>query len=497
MLRLPFGRMLTDFQPLKEAEEKILHAVAAGTPAIIGQSRPEPESQACAVRAEFLRFLALGGDADAPVHEKGIIVQGAWITGTLDLSDTEIGRALIFRNCRFAAAPRLYDANVRGFLSWEGCALPGLKADRLQCRSGLYLRGGFEAEGEVRLRGAKIGGNLDCSESKFENANGFAVNAEGMFVSGVFIFRDVTITRGSINLGFAQVARLLDDLTSWPQGIVLNGFVYNGFIGQASTRAEERLQWLDKQSPEHSGKAKNPREFRPQPWQQLRKVLHDDGHYEDARRVAIEFENRKRFCGVIGETPPRPKFQGQTKSLRQIIAFTAQWFVFGAKWIPSCIVRFFHWIYGLAFGYGYRPLRLLGIVVAFWFLSTGVFCLAAQNNLFVPSDPAHIGLLEKPAFDACNPDKTPSGNWTSCTSLPPNYPGFHSLVYALDVMLPITKLGQEDHWTLIDPRKAKTTFARDLAWFTRIWAWIGTLFSWGVGAMILATFTNLLKRQDE
>ncbi|MBX5472419.1 MAG: hypothetical protein IRZ23_08160 [Acetobacteraceae bacterium] len=242
------------------------------------------------------------------------------------------------------------------------------------------------------------------------------------------------------------------------------------------------MKWLDKQSPEHSGTARNPREFRPQPWQQLRKVLHDDGHYEDARRVAIAFENRKRFCGLIGEISPRAK---------------SNFIVSVFDWLRSRTAPIFHALYGGFIGYGYRPLRLLGIVVAFWFLSTGVFCLAAQNNLFVPSDPAHIGLLEKPAFDACNPDKTPSGNWTSCTSLPPNYPGFHSLVYALDVMLPITKLGQEDHWTLIDPRKAKTTFARDLAWFTRIWAWIGTLFSWGVGAMILATFTNLLKRQDE
>ncbi|MBX5472417.1 MAG: hypothetical protein IRZ23_08150 [Acetobacteraceae bacterium] len=478
MLRLPFGRMLTDFQPLKEAEEKILHAVAAGTPAIIGQSRPEPESQACAVRAEFLRFLALGGDADAPVHEKGIIVQGAWITGTLDLSDTEIGRALIFRNCRFAAAPRLYDANVRGFLSWEGCALPGLKADRLQCRSGLYLRGGFEAEGEVRLRGAKIGGNLDCSESKFENANGFAVNAEGMFVSGVFIFRNVTITRGSVNLGFAQVARLLDDLTSWPQGIVLNGFVYNGFIGQASTRAEERLQWLDKQSPEHSGKAKNPREFRPQPWQQLRKVLRDDGHYEDARRVIIAFEERKRSCGVIGEVSPPPT-------------------PFSAPWLRSRAARIAHWLYGKLAGYGYRLGRLIAISVVLWICSSLVFLYGETHNVFVPIGATQNGFFEKPADDACNPEKNRNVDWITCAHLSPGYPAFHAPLYALDVLLPFFNLSQSNHWAPLNPGKAPTAKVQVLAWVMQAVVWFDALLGWIAGVAFIATVTSVARRSNE
>jgi hypothetical protein len=31
------------------------------------------------VRADFLRFLMLGGDKDAPIHEKGVQLQGAWM----------------------------------------------------------------------------------------------------------------------------------------------------------------------------------------------------------------------------------------------------------------------------------------------------------------------------------------------------------------------------------------------------------------------------------
>jgi hypothetical protein len=478
MSRLPFGRSLTEFEPLKDAERKILYAVAVGTPAVIGEGRPEPESQACEVRAEFLRFLALGGDADAPVHEKGIIVQGAWITGTLDLSDAEIGRALIFRNCRFTAAPRLFDANVRGFLSWEGCTLPGLKADRLQCRSGVYLSNGFEAEGEVRFRDAKIGGNLDCSESKFINANGFAINAEGMLVSGAFIFRGVTIMQGTVNLAFARVARLLDDLQSWPQGIVLNGFVYNGFIGPASTRAEERLDWLDKQSPEHSGKAKNPREFRPQPWQQLRKVLRDDGHYEDARRVIIAFEDRKRYCDVIGEVSP------------QIVAFSARWF-------RSRMARFFHWLYGKIAGYGYRLGRLIVISVVVWICSSLVFLYGETYNVFVPTGAVNIGIFEKFADESCNPAKTRNVDWIACANLLPAYPAFHSPLYALDVLLPFFNLGQSSHWAPLNPNKAPSSKVRVLAWAMQAVVWFDTLLGWIAGVSFIATVTSVARRSNE
>jgi len=478
MLRLPLGRSLHHFEPLQDAEQIILQAVATGAPAVIGQSRPEPENQACAVRAEFLRFLALGGDADAPVHEKGIIVQGAWITGMLDLSDAEIGRALIFRNCRFTAAPRLFDANVRGFLSWEGCALPGLKADRLQCHSSLFLKSGFEAEGEVRLRGAKIGGNLDCSESKFKNANGFALNAEGMVVSGAFIFRDVTITQGSVNLGFAQVARLLDNLQSWPQGIVLNGFVYNSFIGPAPVRAHERLQWLDKQSPEHSGKAKNPREFRPQPWQQLRKVLRDDGHYEDARRVIIAFEDRKRFCGIIGEVSPPPT-------------------PFSVPWLRSRAVRIAHWLYGKLAGYGYRLGRLIAISIVLWICSSLVFFYGELHNVFVPIGATQNGFFEKPADDACNPEKNRNVDWITCAHLSPGYPAFHAPLYALDVLLPFFNLSQSSHWAPLNPGKAPTAKVRALAWVMQAVVWFDALLGWIAGVAFIATVTSVARRSNE
>jgi hypothetical protein len=46
--------------------------------------RPENNDPARAVRAEFMRFLLLGGEEGFRPHEKGVRVSGGWVTGALD-----------------------------------------------------------------------------------------------------------------------------------------------------------------------------------------------------------------------------------------------------------------------------------------------------------------------------------------------------------------------------------------------------------------------------
>ena len=63
----PAGRTLAEFQPLKPAEQKLLEACRQGTGARISDKRPETATDNNTVRAAFLRFLALGGDEQAPL----------------------------------------------------------------------------------------------------------------------------------------------------------------------------------------------------------------------------------------------------------------------------------------------------------------------------------------------------------------------------------------------------------------------------------------------
>ena len=110
------------------------------------QLGPDPSR---VVRAAFLRFLMLGGEDGCRPHEKGIRISGAWITGVLDLEACLISRDIGLSDCHFEAAPVLRAAIInRLFL--DGSLLPGLQAERLEARGGVYLRGA-EVRGEVRI----------------------------------------------------------------------------------------------------------------------------------------------------------------------------------------------------------------------------------------------------------------------------------------------------------------------------------------------------------
>lgn len=564
------GRSLQEFSPLSPAEQRILEAAAAGDLAEIGETRPDAKGDANTVRATFLRFLALGGDDEAPVHERGLWVQGAWITGGLDLSGAEIAGGLVLTKCHFVETPKLYDAQIRGLFSLAGSFVPALYADRLNCLAGVSLNEEFTSNGQIRLLGATIGGDLVCTKGIFSNPNGRAINAEkikvdgrvfmgddlkacgeirlfgatiggdlsfrrGRFkrlggaaidcesitVSGMLSFDNVSVTGGAtIDLAYAHVARLVDDLTSWPQNIILDGFVYDSFAGDAPTTAKARLAWLDKQSPEHSGKAKNPRQFRPQPWLQLRKVLREQGHLEDSRQVAIRFEERKRECGVIGEIS-EPALQGD------IVAYFRQWLkarrlrirrwlrrriarplhrirrfrrwlkiqCLGIRqWLQSLTARGFHRLYGALIGYGYRPAKLFWILVAVWLGITVLFTIGGHSRVFGPTDPQ---IFDNPAYSSCNPEKNPRANWTRCQTFPRAYPAFYPPLYALDVLLPVGKLGQEDHWAPLAPGKALTAKNWLLAWATQFAVWFDMMFGWIAGLLLIATVSGLAKRQDD
>ncbi|MBA8951391.1 hypothetical protein ACFQU9_47830 [Actinomadura namibiensis] len=118
------------------------------------------------VRAEVLRTLLLGGAA-ADGHVAALRVEGARITGTLDLRYGEVAWAVRLAHCRFEESPQLYGARTR-HLTLSGSVLPGLPAATAQvdgmlrltdCRFGAALSlGGARVSGAVFLDGARVTG---------------------------------------------------------------------------------------------------------------------------------------------------------------------------------------------------------------------------------------------------------------------------------------------------------------------------------------------------
>jgi hypothetical protein len=349
----------------------------------------------------------------------------------------------------------------------------------------------------ITLIATQIGNDLDfTSATLLANTENHRLLATGMRVTGAFIFHDLQSVQGIISLDSATVDRLNDDFMSWSRTILfLDGFVYNRLV-VAPTDAESRLKWLDKQLLSHIGLANDGKYFKPQPWQQLQKVLREMGHIEDARQVAIAFEERLRKANLIGQTPGnwcKPK-----------------------AWLYRKISRRFHWLFGWLIGYGYRPLDLLFKMFIVW-LACGAFYWGAAlygNNgdgVFAPCNPL---VFQK--YAVCMPDSKEAreektkpantaiqgaGNWYLCKDLPEEYTGFSPLVYSLDLILPLVDLQQEHDWSPMIPTP-KNTWTRELTAFslkrwTRFVMWFEILFGWMASLLLVAVVSGLTKRREE
>ena len=161
-----------------------------------------------------------------------------------------------------------------------------LAADQAKIKGSTFLAEGFHAVGVVRLSGTEISGQLSCARGTFENESGNALVAERANIGGILDLRAMQFKTGAVNLGHASVGVLVDDAASWPANgsLLINGFEYRTIGGNAPTDARSRLEWLGRQ-----------REFTPQPYRQLAKVLREMGHGRDAREIDIARHRKERL----------------------------------------------------------------------------------------------------------------------------------------------------------------------------------------------------------
>ncbi len=196
----PIGKTLAEFQPLQPAEQKLLVACRAGEIAEISAQRPTEATPDNTVRAAFLRFMLLGGDERAPVHEKGVQLQGAWVGDELDMRGATILTDVWLRYCTFVEALIFRDASVKGSLALSDSKLAELAGDGFFCKGDLFLeRVGISKV--VRLLGAQIGGDLTCSGASFDNGGVI----DRSVIKGCVFFQDKFIATGEVRLVSVQI----------------------------------------------------------------------------------------------------------------------------------------------------------------------------------------------------------------------------------------------------------------------------------------------------
>jgi hypothetical protein len=152
------------------AEEKLIKACRAGQPCILSETRPTSGTDANTLRAPLLRMLILGGTAECGLHERGVTVKGAWITGTLDLAYCTARGQTALDDCHFVEEPSFPSAKLN-LLSLQRSHLPGLFAQGMEVSSSVFLRN-LTATGTVAVNSAKIGGQLDCTGANLNGAGG-------------------------------------------------------------------------------------------------------------------------------------------------------------------------------------------------------------------------------------------------------------------------------------------------------------------------------------
>jgi len=330
----------------------------------------------------------------------------------------------------------LIGANLSGRLESGGhFKNPGkfaLSADGLKA-AGVLLRNGFSAEGEVSLPRANLSADLE-SDGQFKNPGEVALSADGLKAAAVLLRNGFSVEgrvvfsgsnikgpldlrpKGAdelvLDLDDATVGSLSDEEKSWPkQGNVnLDGFVYTRIVGGPKD-AQSRLRWLDLQRP-----------FSAQPYEQLAKVLREEGDEAGAKSVLIAMGNARWRFGTLG-------FWDRCGS----------------------------WILWLTIANGYNTWQALWFIAFFVILGTLLFQVGYKSEAIQQTDkdnPRH-----------CRP--------------------FNAFVYSLETFLPLVDLGQAKHWAPDAEKSISGKRLRWYLWFHILLGWFFTLvFAAGVAGLV-------------
>jgi hypothetical protein len=191
----------------------------------------------------------------------------------------------------------LSGGHIRGNLDLSGAHLanPGgdaLGGGRLTVDGNVLGREGFRAEGTVQLFSARIGGQVGFSSAVLSSPGGTALGCDTAEAVSLWL-SDVTLT-GTVDLRGFRVRTLYDDPSGWPGQMLLGGFAYDDLQPYAAAHGRSgRLSWLARAEPG----------YQPQPYEQLAAYYRRLGHDEEARRVLVAKQRRRRAgLGVFGKT---------------------------------------------------------------------------------------------------------------------------------------------------------------------------------------------------
>ena len=183
----------------------------------------------------------------------------------------------------------LSGARIHGDLDFQGAALRNegkraLEGLDIEVDGNLKCSHGFAARGEVNLTAAQVHGQLNFAGATLANGDDIALNVGYSEVKGVVWLNFASPPEGRVTVEGARFQTLYDSPDAWPSGMYLGGLTYNDLKSEPDLPAKDRLRWLER----------DPDGYAPQPYEQLVTFYRRAGREQDARRVAIEKQRRRR-----------------------------------------------------------------------------------------------------------------------------------------------------------------------------------------------------------
>lgn len=412
----------------------------------------------------------------------GIRLDGASIGGNLRTGGARTGTSLNGRSLsgealtvggsvtlgRFSGAGTVWlrGANVGAELSARGCTLTAaavaINAERISVGGDVLIgtdgtTAGLQADGAVRLPGARIVGGFDCDGARMQALTADrstvggdlrlcgaltiagAISLRRAQVSGTLRWNPSTPATGIVDLGGCAAHRLRDNWSGgraehngyWPQpGLLrLDGFTYVTIDGGPGDGAERRLGWIRSQYPAAP--------FSSQPYEELTNCYQSAGQDSDARTMAV---NRRRDRRRYGE-------------LRRFRRITS-------------------WLLDVSIAYGYATWRALLYLAAVYAVVLGFSIYAGEHpGTMVPSG-STAGL-------------TPTPTTTRCTS---DYPCYSPVGYAIDTVVPLVNIHQASNW---QPNADAPS-----GWIFVVVGWAGTVLGYALATLAVAGYTGLVRGGD-
>ena len=364
--------------------------------------------------ALFADGAKIGGDIfliDGFESEGTIRLFGAEIAGQLNCSGAKLkakGDALIADGAKISyvflrdgfeseGTICLRGAEIKGYLDCSGAKLrakgDALFADGAKIGDCVFLTDGFESEGAIRLLGAEIGGNLSIRSAKVAG-----VVCQNTVVTGDLIWQSVEKSKDTfLILVGAKVKNLRDDKKSWPEegNLGIDGLVYEGLkLHEPLSDEDIKTGRYARELPLNARDRIAWLELQPeedaaaaQPWVQLANLLNASGDPEGAREVRYAYQRRLHGRNVL--------LQGRTYPFDQL----EQW-----------------------------PLEIWAPIASLGLIGSLIFWRAHRMSMMAPT--------EREAFEEFHESGKP----------PERYVPFNPVIYALENVMPVVKLGQDSAW---------------------------------------------------